>query len=183
LGFGVNPLNGKDADRVVRVGWRYSRNRNRVLIWRDHKGYGRMEWHWKSGRVNIYPKQPPPATKGRVWQLFCNGFSLTGLIDSMTVLQVVLESIRFKGATAVWDLGVKVPYFVIDFFKTSNGLVFKGGDLTHPTGIEGEFCLPDFQEKAEALIAKNTKIIEEFLRVLKGEQATNKTEMPEWYKR
>lgn len=185
LGFDVKPEGGKDVARVINSGWRFSRNRNKALIWKDPKGLGRMEWHWKSGRVNIQPKQPPVATKGRVWQLFCDGFSMTGLIDSMQVLDVVLKSIRLKGATALWDLGVKVPYFVIDFFKLSNGLVLKGGDLSHPTGIEAEFCLPDFQEKAEAQIARNTKIMEEMVRLLRGEQPTEQgqSKLPDFYLR
>jgi len=176
-----------DREKALLQGWIRSKNRNRVLIWKDSKGFGRMEWH-VNGRVNIFPKQPPVATKGRVWQLFCNGFSLSGLIDSMQILDVVLKSIRFKGATAVWDLGVRIPYFVIDFFKLSNGIILKGGDLSHPTGIEVEFCLPDFQEKAEAQLARNTKIIEEFLRLLRGEQTTtrkseNLTKLPDFYSR
>jgi hypothetical protein len=178
LDFDVTPFGGKDVERVVRVGWRFSRNRNRALIWKDPQGFGRMEWHWKSGRVNIFPKQPPPATKGRVYQLFCNGFSLSGLIDSMTVLDVVLKSISLKGATALWDLGVRVPYFKVDFFRLSNGVVITGGDLSHPQGIEVEFCLPDFVEKSEAQLARNTKIIEEFLRLLK-EQTTGEPKTPE----
>lgn len=155
------------VEKALQSGWIQSKNRNKVLIFKDPKG--RIEWHRKSGRVNIHIRQPPPATKGRVYQLFCNGFSMTGLIDSMQVLTVVLESIRLKGATAVWDLGVKVPYFVIDLFKMSNGVVIKGGDLSHPTGIEVEFCLPDFQEKAEAQLSRNTQIIEEFIKLLRGE--------------
>lgn len=177
-----------EREKALLQGWVQSRNRNRVLIWKDPKGFGRIEWHGKSGRVNIFPRQPPPATKGRVYQLFCNGFSMTGLIDSMQVLDTVLKSIRLKGATALWDLGVKVPYFVIEFFKLSNGIVVKGGDLSHPQGIEVEFCLPDFAERSEAQIARNNKIIEEFLKVLKGEQtaigkAEDLSKLPDFYSR
>lgn len=175
-----------DREKALGVGWFQSRNRNKVLIFKDPKGLGRMEWHWKSGRVNVFPRQPPIATKGRVWQLFCNGFSMNGLIDSMQILDLALKSISFKGATAVWDLGVKVPYFVIDFFKLSNGLILKGGDLSHPTGIEAEFCLPDFVEKSEAQLERNTKIIEEFLKLLKGEQTTvgkPMSDLPNFYSR
>lgn len=177
-----------DREKALGVGWIQSRNRNKVLIFKDPKGLGRMEWHWKSGRVNIFPRQPPIATKGRVWQLFCNGFSMNGLIDSMQILDLALKSISFKGATAVWDLGVKVPYFVIDFFKLSNGLILKGGDLSHPTGIEAEFCLPDFVEKSEAQLERNTKIIEEFLKLLRGEQTTigkpeDLSKLPNFYNR
>jgi hypothetical protein len=177
----------KDVVHAIQKGWKQSRNRNHVLIWNDSSGLGRMEWHFKSGRVNIHVRQPPPATKGRVFQLFCNGFSLTGLIDSMAVLDVVLKSIRLKGATAMWDLGVKVPYFVIDLFKLSNGVVIKGGDLSHPTGIEVEFCLPDFVEKAEALISSNTVVMQQLMRLLKGEGTTaepSKAEpLPDFYSR
>ena len=172
---------GLSRERAVGSGWVESRNRNRALIWRD--SLGRMEWHHKSGRVNLFVRQPPPATKGRVYQLFCNGFSMTGLVSDMAVLDVVLKSIRLKGASAVWDLGVKVPYFVIDLFKMSNGVVIKGGDLSHPTGIEVEFCLPDFQEKAEAQLARNTQIIEEFMKLLRGQEPSSQkpNHFPDFY--
>jgi len=173
-------------EKAVGAGWVESRNRNRALIWkRDRLSLGRMEWHCKTGRVSLFVRQPPPATKGRVYQLFCNGFSMNGLISDMAILDVVLKSIRLKGASAVWDLGVKVPYFVIDLFKMSNGVVIKGGDLSHPTGIEVEFCLPDFQEKAEAQLARNTQIIEEFMKLLRGQEPSlqKPNHLPEFYSR
>lgn len=163
-----------DREKALLKGWVESKNRNRALLWKDL--IGRMEWHHKSGRVNIFIRQPPPATKGRVYQLFCNGFSMTGLVDSMQVLDVVLKSIRLKGATAFWDLGIKIPYFVIDLFKLSNGIIIKGGDLTHPTGVEVEFCLPDFVEKAETQLNRSSQILEEFMRLLKGQDDKMKQE-------
>lgn len=138
---------GLDRGLAVECGWVLSRNRNRGLIWRD--GLGRMVW-FESGRVNLHVRAP--ALKGRVFQLFCNGFSLTGLIDSVQVLSVVLKSIRLKSAHAVFDFGVRLPYFVIDLFKLSNGVVVKSGDVSHPTSVEIHFCYPDWAEKNERLL-------------------------------
>jgi len=136
-------------DRKVAVerGWVLSRNRNKALLWRE--GLGRMEW-FETGRVNIFVRKPP--TKGRLWQLFCNGFSFTRLIDSWVVLEAVLKNIRTKGAHAVWETGQRQPHLVIDLFKFSNGVKIKLGDLSHPTGIEVEFTYPDWAEKNERLL-------------------------------
>lgn len=164
-----------DREKALQSGWEVSKNRNRCLLWkRDPKGLGRMEWHFRTGRVNIYPKQP--TSKGKVFQLFADGFSMTRLIDSMTVLELVLNSINLKGASAVWDLGIKLKPFVIDMFKVSNGIVIKGGDLSHPTGIEVEFCIPDWAEKAEAQLSRNTVVMEQLLKVFQGLQTTQQQE-------
>lgn len=138
---------GLDREFAVRVGWVLSRNRNRVLLWRDR--LGRMEW-FETGRVNLFVRAP--ALKGRVYQLFCNGFSMTGLLDSLVVLNRLLEGIRLKSAHAVFDVGQKLPYMVIDLFKLSNGVVIKSGDKSHPTAIEVHFAYPDWAEKNEVLL-------------------------------
>ena len=39
-----------------------------------------------------------PANLGRAYQLVCDGFSFTGLITDVKVLEQVLQALRFKGA-------------------------------------------------------------------------------------
>lgn len=140
---------GLDRVRAETEGWILSRNRNRALLWKDL--LGRMEW-FETGRVNLYVKAP--ALKGRVFQLFCNGFSFTGLIDSMDVLGKVLNSIRLKSAHAVFDTSQRLPYLTIDLFKLSNGVIIRAGDKSHPTSIEVEFCYPDWAELNERLLGQ-----------------------------
>jgi hypothetical protein len=143
-----------NLDRALALegGWIRSESKNRPLIWKDPKKLGRMEW-FETGRVNLFIRSP--ALKGRVYQLFCNGFSYyVQLITSMQVLSVVLESIRLKAAHAVFDVGEKLPYMVVDLFKGSNGIVFKSGDKTHPTAFEFHFCYPDWGEKNEQLLSQ-----------------------------
>jgi len=152
----VDRLNLNRQDALER-GWIQSRNRNRALIWKDP--LGRIEW-FETGRCNIYVKAPP--LKGRLWQLFCNAFSFTGLIDSMQILEKMLKAIRTKGATAVWETGSRLPYISIDLFRLSNGIKIKMGDLSHPSGIEVEFAYPDWAEKNERLLG-------EIFRLMKGE--------------
>jgi hypothetical protein len=72
--------------RAVEVGWLASRARNRWLLWRDR--LGRLQW-FETGRVNLYVRKP--ANLGRAYQLICNGFSFTGLITDMKVLEIFIE--------------------------------------------------------------------------------------------
>lgn len=146
-----------DLDRGVarERGWILSGSKNRALIWKDP--LGRMEW-FETGRVNliIYP----PALKGNVYQLFCNGFSMTELIPSPTLLGVLLKKIRLKAAHAVFETSQKLPYMVIDLFKLSSGIVIRSGDSSHRTAIEVEFCYPDFAEQNERLLRQILKILQ-----------------------
>ena len=148
---------GLKVDDALEKGWIRSRMKNRALIWKDRRGLGRMVWFVTTGRVNLFIKAP--ALKGRVYQLFCNGFSMTGLIESMTILGKLLDSIRLKAAHAVFETSQRLPYMVIDLFKLSNGVVIKSGDKSHPTSIEVEFCYPDFAEQNERLLRQIYKMM------------------------
>lgn len=143
---------------AVQRGWEQTKAKNHYLQFKS-RGYGSMKWFPTTGRVNLSVDKP--ATKGRAYQLFCNGFSMNGLIDSMTVLQKILESIRFKAAHAVFHLRERVPYLQVNMFKMSNGMIIKLGDKSHPDALEVEFCYPDFAEKSEAALERNKKALEE----------------------
>jgi len=154
----VDKLGLKVSDAIER-GWIQTRAKNRYLIWRD-PGYGHMKWFPTTGRVNIHTIKPH--LKGRLFQLFCNGFSMNGLIDSMQILNSLLKSIRIKGAHAVFGTPERLPYMEIKMFKLDNGVIIKMGDRSHPHAIEVEFCYPDWAEK-------NERILAEINRSLKGE--------------
>ena len=114
---------GLDRAAAVGAGWHRTRARNRWLLWKDR--LGRLQW-FETDRVNVYVRKP--ANLGRTYQLVCNGFSFTGLITDMKVLEQVLESVRFKGAHFVFDAKERLPYLVIDLFRKSNGVIIKVGD-------------------------------------------------------
>jgi hypothetical protein len=151
----VKHIKKEDA---LKVGWILTKMKNKALLWKDPKGLGRMLWFWTTGRVNIHLK--PPIIRGRLYQLFCNGFSMTGLIQSMPLLGRLLEGIRMKKAHYVFDLKKRMPYMVVDLFKTSNGLVVRSGDKTHPHGIELEISYPDWAEKNERLLGQIYKMMQ-----------------------
>lgn len=157
FGWCVVPL-GVVRSGAVGVGWVLSGARNRGLVWRDV--LGRLVW-FETGRVNVFVRRP--ASKGKAYQLLCNGFSFTKLITDFAILERLLLSLRFKGAHAVFDIGERLPYKVIDLFKLSNGVKIKLGDLSHPTAVEVEFCYPDWCER-------NEKLIGEFVGLLKQQQ-------------
>ena len=154
----VDKLGLKVSDAIER-GWIQTRAKNRYLIFRS-PGYGHMKWYPTTGRVNIHTRKPH--LRGRLFQLFCNGFSLNGLIDSMQILNKLLKSIRLKAASAVFDTPERLPYMEIKMFKLDNGVIIKMGDRSHPHAIEIEFCYPDWAEKNERLLGELT-------RMLKGE--------------
>jgi len=146
----VDKLN-LDLEAAVRGGWIQTKAKNRYLLFRS-PGLGHMKWFPTTGRVNIHTKKPH--IKGRLFQLFCNGFSMNGLIDSMAVLDQVLKSIRLKGAHAVFGTPERLPYMEIKMFKLSNGVIIKMGDRSHPHAIEIEYVYPNWAEKNEQLLGK-----------------------------
>ena len=137
---------GLDRAAAVGAGWRLTKARNRWLLWTDR--LGRLSW-FETNRVNLYVRTP--ANLGKAYQLVCNGFSFTGLITDMKILEQVLESVRFKGAHFVFDAKARLPYLVIDLFRKSNGVIIKVGDRTHPTGVEVIAEYMDWAERNERL--------------------------------
>ena len=136
-----------DRGRAVDVGWVETRSRNRMFVWRDR--LGRLEW-FETNRVNLWVRKP--ANLGKAYQLVCNAFSFTGLITDMKILEIVLRSIRFKGAHFVFDTKERLPHLVIALFRKSNGVVIRVGDRTHPTSIEVIASYMDWAERNEQLL-------------------------------
>jgi len=116
------------------------------LLWKDR--LGRLQW-FETGRVSLYVRRP--ANLGKAYQIICNGFSLTGLITDMKVLEQVLASVRFKGAHYVFNTEQRLPRLVIDLFAKSNGIIVKVGDTSHPNGVEIVSCYPDWAERNERI--------------------------------
>jgi len=92
-----------------------------------------------------------PANLGKAYQLVCNGFSFTGLITDVKVLEGVLASVRFKGAHYVFLTEKHLRRLTIDLFARSNGVVIKVGDASHPNVVEVIAYYPDCNEAATRL--------------------------------
>ncbi len=138
---------GLDRGVAVAAGWVETRSRNRWLLWKDR--VGRMQW-FETDRVGLYVRKP--ANLGKAYQLVCNGFSFTGLITDVKILENVLRSVRFKGAHFVFDTNERLPHLVIDLFRKSNGVIIKVGDRTHPTSVEVIATYMDWAERNERLL-------------------------------
>jgi len=145
---------GVDRVRALDVGWVASKARNRWLLWRDR--LGRLQW-FETGRVNLFVRAP--ANLGRAYQLVCDGFSFTGLITDVKVLEGVLAGVRFKGAHYVFDVEQRLPRLVIDLFAKSNGVVIKVGDASHPNAVEVVCCYPDWAERNEHMLEEIRKML------------------------
>jgi hypothetical protein len=140
---------GIDRVRALSIGWVRSRARNRWLLWKDR--LGRLQW-FETGRVNLYVRSPPNI--GKAYQIVCNGFSFTGLLADLKVLEQVLASVRFKGAHYVFNTEQRLPRLVIDLFDKSNGIIVKVGDTSHPNGVEIVSCYPDWAERNESILGE-----------------------------
>lgn len=151
-------LNCRIRSGAVGVGWVQSRARNRWLLWKDR--LGRLQW-FESGRVNLYVRKP--ANLGKAYQLVCNGFSFTGLITDMKVLEKVLASVRFKGAHYVFATEQRLPRLTIDLFAKSNGVIIKVGDASHPNSVEVVAFYPDWAERNERLFEQLNETLKRLL--------------------
>ena len=147
-------LRGKASE----LGWRTTASRNRWLLWKEK--LGRLQW-FETGRVNLYVRKP--ATLGRAYQLVCNGFSFTGLITDIKVLEAVLKGIRFKSAHYVFETKQSLPKLTIDLFRKSSGIVVKVGDVSHPTAVEVIASYPDWAERNERLYSDLTEMLRKLL--------------------
>jgi hypothetical protein len=127
-------------------------------LWKDR--IGRLQW-FETGRVNLYVRKP--ANLGKAYQLICNGFSFTGLITDIKVLEQILSTVRFKGAHYVFPVGQRLPKLTIDLFQKSNGIVVKVGDVTHPDSLEVIATYPDWAEKNERLFGQLNETLKQLL--------------------
>jgi hypothetical protein len=132
---------------AVEVGWVETRARNRWLLWKER--LGRLQW-FETGRVNLFVRKP--ANLGKAYQLVCNGFSFTGLVTDIKVLEQILGSVRFKGAHYVFSTEQRLPRLTIDLFAKSNGVIIKVGDRSHPHAVEVIACYPDWAERNERVL-------------------------------
>ena len=144
--------------QAVGVGWVETRARNRWLLWKDR--LGRLQW-FETGRVNLFVRKP--ANLGKAYQLVCNGFSFTGLVTDIKVLEQILGSVRFKGAHYVFATEQRLPRLTIDLFAKSNGVIIKVGDHSHPHAVEVIACYPDWGERSEATVQRFTQVLENLL--------------------
>ena len=135
-----------DRRAALEVGWVLSRNRNRVLVFKDPQ-YGRVEW-WESRRCVVHINKPQ--TLGRVKQFLSNVFFKTGLIWDERVFNPWIESVQWLGAHDVYETPDRPPYRVIDY-KETLGFIFRAGDLSHPSSYEFEWCKPRWLERFELL--------------------------------
>jgi len=112
---------------------------------------GRLQW-FETGRVNLYVRKP--ANLGRAYQLVCNGFSFTGLLTDVKMLEGILAGVRFKGAHYIFETEHRLPRLVIDLFTKSNGVIVKVGDASHPKAVEIVTCYPDWAERNESMLGE-----------------------------
>ena len=145
---------GVRRDLAVEAGWLRSKARNRWLLWKDR--LGRLQW-FETGRVNLYVRRP--ANLGKAYQLVCNGFSFTGLITDVKILEQVLASVRFKGAHYVFNTEQRLPRLVIDLFAKSNGIIVRVGDTSHPNAVEVVLCYPDWAERNERIFEEISALL------------------------
>lgn len=155
-GWSFYPSRVSEVVRVqaIKAGWIETRARNHWLLWKDR--IGRLQL-FTTGRLNIWVRKP--VTRGRVYQLLCNGLSWTGLITDLKVLEGILKAVRFKGAHYVFQTEQPLPRLTIDLFQKSNGITIKVGDRSHRNSVEVIAHYPDWGEKTEQLLNKFMRVL------------------------
>ncbi len=143
---------------AIQVGWVQSRNRNRVLIWKDQV-FGRIQW-WETGKVLVSIKKPQ--TMARVKRLLCIAFHESGLIFNPILLDVFLAKVHWHSAHDVYETSERLPYNVITNYKESHGIKIITGDTSHRKGIEVQWVHPDWLERLELMHQHNIKTLDDF---------------------
>jgi len=144
-GFGYVPLDVRASiAHAIVEGWQSTRARNRMLLFKN--GLGRLEL-FGTGRVNLYVRKP--ASLGKAYQLFCDGFFKTCVITDVKVLEACLKGIRFKSAHFVFETKQRLPQLTIRLFDESNGVTVKVGDRSHPNSVEVVAGFMDWAERLE----------------------------------
>jgi len=145
-----------DRGRAVECGWIQTRAKNHYLLWKNVK-FGRLEWH-VNGRVRVWVRKP--ASLGKALQMLADAYFSSGLIYDIRVFEEFAKSLRFKGASAVFETKQRLPYMKIDFLKLSNGVTITLGDRSHPTAVEVDFYYPNWSEKNERLLSRLLDLLE-----------------------
>lgn len=160
-----------DRKSAIVAGWVPSKNRNKVLIWKDVV-FGRIEW-WQTRRVLVHINRPQ--TMGRVKQFLSNAFFKTGLIWDERVFNPWIDSVQWFGSHDVYEIGERLPYMRLDGYREELGFVLRAGDRSNPTCYEIEWAKPDWMEKHELLshmaivcVGQNSQVILQFNEFMKG---------------
>ena len=141
---------------ALAVGWIQSRNRNRVLVWKDSQ-LGRIEW-WETGKVLETIKKPRTMLMAK--KLLGRAFFDTYLVSDTRICSAFLDSVRWFGSHDVFEYAERLPYGVIDNYVESHGVRIILGDVSHPNGVEVQWCHSDWAEKGEILQQQMIKALE-----------------------
>ena len=145
-----------DRSKAVSVGWSLSKNRNRMLIWKDPE-FGRVEW-WETGKILVSINKPQ--VMGRVWELLCKAFRWTNLIQDDRIIEAFLNSVHWHSSHDVFESGQDLPYMVIDNYVKSHGMRIVLGDLSDPSSAEVQWIHPDWAERFELMHNFNMRTLE-----------------------
>jgi len=151
---GVTTANCADREKALSCGWLSTKAKNHMLVWKQP--LGRLEWH-VNGTVRVFVRSP---TRGHANQLLANAFFKNDLIEDLSMFNSIVESLAFRGASLVVDVGAKLPHRKVDFLRESNGIELTTGDSSHPTGIEISFWYPDYAEKSTKAVEECSRLLE-----------------------
>jgi hypothetical protein len=161
---GVTIAKCADREKALSGGWLSTKAKNHMLVWKQ--SLGRLEWH-VNGTVRVFVRSP---IRGHANQLLANAFFKNGLVEDFSLFNGIVESLVFRGASLVVDVGVKLPRRKVDFLEESNGIELITGDSSHPTGIEVSFWYPDYAEKSTKAVEECSRLLE-FLNAALGSAA------------
>lgn len=139
--------------KALSCGWRVSKNRNRMLVYRH--GLGSVEW-FRNGTVLVHVRGS--SNVGVAKTLFCRAFSW---LDDAELLRLCEGPFREFKRQWVIEQGKAFPRFEIKQFEKSHGLrIFSDG--SHPTAVEVEETVPLYMQpmiEQQNRLAENLEIL------------------------
>ena len=130
------PVNTKLEERALASGWKQSKNKNRMLIYRSSKGS--VVWY-RGGLILIYLKGNVP--RARALEMFWIAFVFLGDKELDRLSKLFVPFSRHN----VFKIGTPLPRFDIQYFKPSYGLRILC-DGSHEDSVEIEESMPIFMQ-------------------------------------
>ena len=146
-------------EQAVKAGWKFSRNRNKEMVWENDKAWGRVRW-FKTGKVLAHIRKPQ--TEERKRMLLASAFGMTSLILDRAILVSFIQSFDLVAWHEVHEnpTGAPLPYMVIDTLTELVGVRTKVGDLSHRSAVEHEVVRPKWIEKQQQAFDYMRKVLE-----------------------
>ena len=154
-------FNDERKSEALSNGWKQSKNRNRMLMFMDK--LGSVQW-FETGTANVMPKGSSRLAdaKALLWGAF-------SWLDDLELSRLCEGSIREVNRHRVFDVGVNLPRFKLEFFKKTHGLTIRS-DGSHPGKLEVEETVPLYLQEINRTLQETNKTLDLFAENMRSHQ-------------